>query len=58
MTDESLHQLIIRERRLSHRHASLEDLEDGERRAEEAQRELKRRHPLGTAGREGLPDQG
>ena len=58
LTDAELQDIIRRASRLSHQHRTIEDLEDAELSADMATLELSVRHPLGVAGREGLPDQG
>lgn len=56
LPDERL-QFILRSARVEQRRArTIEEVEESERVEEAARRILSERHPLGTAGREGLPD--
>lgn len=57
-TDAELSATIITESRRALLLHTVEDIEDAEQAADEAKTEIARRHPLGKAGREGLPDQG
>lgn len=57
-SDAQLAASIITQSRFPHLHRTIEDVEAAEHETDRAKAEIARRHPLGKAGREGLPDQG
>lgn len=58
LPDEALSQIVRTEWRVRSLLPTVDEVEESEDREDIARMILSSRHPLGTTGREGLPDQG